>query len=355
MAWFSRPGEIKVGVVGYGGAFNMGRSHLNEMRRAGMKPHAVCEIDADRLKIAEQDFPGIETYDSLEGMLKRSDVNLIVHITPHNLHYPLAAKCLKAGRHVVTEKPFVISTGEADKLIALAEKHDAMVSTYHNRHWDGCVLEAVKQVRRKQVVGELVKVEAHMGGYGMPGQWWRTSKSISGGVLYDWGVHLLEYALQCIEGQIVEVVGFAHTGYWASQMPKDHPWKDDCNEDEASAIVRFDTGAMLYLTISTLRSYQRPGLIEFVGTKGTYEMHHDRYVLRRPAKKRDGKGRLVLEEKTGENPQSKGHLFYRNVARYLCGQEDLVITPQWARRPIHILDLADRSTRTGKAVKAKYG
>ncbi len=139
---FSKPSEIKVGVVGYGGAFNMGKKHLEEMKKAGMKPFAVCEVDPKRLEVAQEDFPGIEQYDNLDEMLKKSDVNLLVHITPHNLHYPLASKCVKAGKHVVTEKPFVINTSEADRLIAQAEKKDVMVSTYHNRHWDGWVLRA---------------------------------------------------------------------------------------------------------------------------------------------------------------------------------------------------------------------
>ena len=71
-----------------------------------------------------------------------------------------------------------------------------------------------------------------MCGYGKPGDWWRTSKSISGGILYDWGVHLLEYALQLIDSEMVEVAGYAKTGFWA----KETKWKDDTNEDEAIAI-----------------------------------------------------------------------------------------------------------------------
>ena len=65
---------VKVGVVGYGGAFNMGRQHLQEMRAAGMVPTAVAELDPARLAVAQQDFPGIETYATLPEMLARSGV-----------------------------------------------------------------------------------------------------------------------------------------------------------------------------------------------------------------------------------------------------------------------------------------
>ncbi|MFW6256273.1 MAG: Gfo/Idh/MocA family protein, partial [Candidatus Sumerlaeota bacterium] len=98
MARFKKASDIKVGVVGYGGAFNMGYAHLNEMQRAGMVPTAVAEIDPSRLEVATKDFPGIATFASLSEMLRKSDVNLVAIITPHNTHAKLALQCLRAGR-----------------------------------------------------------------------------------------------------------------------------------------------------------------------------------------------------------------------------------------------------------------
>ena len=268
MKTFAKPREIKVGVIGYGGAFNMGRLHLQQMKAAGMTPFAVCEIDPARLEVATTEFPGIETYSDLDAMLKRSDVNLITHITPHNLHYPLAVKCVKAGKHVVTEKPFVLNTREADALIKLAAKHKVMVSTYHNRHWDGWMLRAKQQIVDKGAIGDVFKVELHVGSYAMPREWWRTSKSISGGALYDWGVHLLEYALQVVPSEVTEVTGFAHSGYWESRAPANWPWKGDTNEDAATAIVRFKNGAFVNLSVSQLERDPASHFIAFHGTRG---------------------------------------------------------------------------------------
>ncbi|MEM7578115.1 MAG: Gfo/Idh/MocA family oxidoreductase [Planctomycetota bacterium] len=355
MPAFKKPSDIKVGVIGYGGAFNMGRQHLSEMKSAGMTPFAVCELDPERLKVAEEDFPGIETYGSLDAMLKQSDVNLLVHITPHHLHYPLAMKCVKAGKHVVTEKPFVLTTAQADKLIAAAKQKRVTVSTYHNRHWDGWIVRAVREVVDKGIIGDVFRVEAHMdafGGYAMPRDWWRTSRSISGGVLYDWGVHLLEYSLQLIPDPVVEVSGFAKEGYWESVAPKNFPWKGDMNEDEAHAIVRFAGGQMLHLSISMLRSEAdtRKHFLTAVGTKGSYNIGWEGWTTRIANRKHE------LVEKTGKHPKSDGgKIFYRNVADHFTGKDKLVITPQWARRPIHILDLAGKSATRGKALKAKYG
>ena len=342
MKTFKKASDIRVGVVGYGGAFNMGKAHLDEMRRAGMTPVAVAEIDPKRLQAAAADFPGIETYPSIAGMLRKSPVNLVVIITPHNTHAKLALQALNAGRHVVCEKPLAITTAECDRMIDAARKNKVILSTYHNRHWDGCIVEAVRQIR-SGAIGEVIRIEAHMGGYGQPGDWWRTSKSISGGILYDWGVHLLEYSLQILDGQIAEVSGLAKTGHWAPKTA----WKADTNEDEGFAVVRFTNGKWLTLCISHVDSNPKRGVLEITGTLGTYVMNHgDHEVITHE------KGQTVIRK--GANPPGEGWRFYQNVADHLVKGTKLVITAEWARRPIHILDLADRSAARGAAIKANY-
>jgi predicted dehydrogenase len=343
MKKYKQAGDIKVGVVGYGGAFNMGKAHLLEMQQAGMTPVAVAEIDPSRLEVATKEFPGIGTYQSLTEMLKKSDVNLITVITPHNTHAPLALEALRAGRHVVCEKPMAITTAECDAMIAAGQKSGAVLSTYHNRHWDGVIIQAVKNVVQDRLIGDVVRVEAHMGGRWSPGDWWRTSKSISGGILYDWGVHLLEYSLQLINSEIVEVTGFAKRGYWGPQTK----WKNDANEDEGFAVVRFKNGVVLTLLITNLDSNPRRGFLELTGTEGSYVMDWS-------ANEHIKRVGTTLTTTHYSNPKSEGWRFYQNLADHLTKGEKLVITAEWARRPIHILDLANRSAAKNISFKAKY-
>lgn len=343
MAVFDDPSDIKVGVIGYGGAFNMGKSHLEEMKQAGMTPVAACDLDEDRLKVAEQDFPGINTYTSSTEMLEDSGVNLVAIITPHNTHAELALEALQAGCHVVCEKPLAITTKECDEMIAAAEENDLVLSTYHNRHWDGRILEAVDRICNQGVIGDIVRIEAHMGAYGQPGDWWRTSKTISGGILYDWGVHLLEYSLQMLGGSMTEVSGYASSGHWAQKTR----WGEDTNEDEAFAVVRFDNDQLLSLRITNIDSNPPEGQLEITGTEGTYIMS-------------GGYWKTITHEddvevvRQGQNRESEGWRFYQNIANHLAEDERLVITAEWARRPIHILDLADRSAREGHAIETRY-
>ncbi|MFP4379783.1 MAG: Gfo/Idh/MocA family protein [Candidatus Sumerlaeia bacterium] len=343
MARFKKASDIKVGVVGYGGAFNMGFKHLCMARDAGMTPVAVCEIDAERLAVAEKDFPGIETYKDLGEMLKNSAVDLVIIITPHNTHAPLALKCLKAGRHVVVEKPLAIKTSECDAMIREAEKRDLVISTFHNRHWDGCILEALEHIRKGEI-GDVVRIECRMGNYGKPRDWWRSSKSISGGSLYDWGVHLLEYSLQILgDAKIEEVTGFVRKGLWQ----KDSVWKDDANEDEAQAVVRFSGDRLLTLRVSSIEMNNKPGRTEITGAKGAYIMDGQTYEIITHEK-----GQKVIRQ--GRNQADQQEKYYQNVADHLARDKKLIITGEWSRRPIHILDLAYQSADKGKAIKAKY-
>src|SRR4051812_4907021 len=307
MKKFPKPSDIKVGVVGYGGAFNMVKAHLNEMKRAGMTPVAVAEVDPARLAVAQTDFAGIQTYPTLTAMLKNSDVNLLAIITPHNTHAKLGLEALRAGRHVVCEKPMAITTAECDAMIAAAKKSGVIVSTYHNRHWDGCALQAVHDIVEQGAIGDVVRVEAHMGSRGQPGDWWRTSKSISGGILYDWGVHLLEYSLQLVRSEITEVTGFAKRGFWADRTA----WKADANEDEGFAVVRFANGAWVTVMISSLDANPRRGMFEVTGTKASLVLDWGGWELITP----DESGQTTITK--GRHPDSRGDLFYQNIADHL--------------------------------------
>ncbi len=342
MSSIAKPSDVRVAVVGYGGAFNMGRKHLEEAGGAGMVPTAVTDLDAVRLETAKADFPDIETYASVEEMLLKSEANLVIIITPHNTHSAIATQCLKAGRHVVVEKPFALTTAECDKMIAAAEKNDLLLSTYHNRHWDGCILRAL-DVMKNGSLGNLVRMEAHMGSWAPPRDWWRSSRSISGGVLFDWGVHLIEYGLQLADSKIVEVAGFCSNGFWSEKSS----WKEDTIEDEATAVVRFENGVHLVVRISTIDSNPRPGRMEVTGTKGSYIFDGSTWELVKPKKS------SVVREK-GANPEDEHWRYYRNVADHLVSGEPLVIDAQWSRRPVHILDLAVRSAKQGKTLKAKH-
>jgi scyllo-inositol 2-dehydrogenase (NADP+) len=339
----TQPAHIRGAVIGYGGAFNMGRQHLENLRRHGGTPVAVAEIDPARRAVAEADFPGIATFATVTEMLEKGDANLIIIITPHDSHAVLAKQCLAAGKHVIVEKPMGLTTAECDEMIAAAHAQTLMLSTYHNRHWDGCILEAVRQIRDEQVIGPVHRVEALWNSWDPKNPWWRNSMTSSGGILFDWGVHLLEYSLQILQAPIVEVTGFAQTDLFRTI----NPFGEDAIEAEAEAVVRFADDAWLRLNVSAVMHDSREAGIFFHGALGTYHMQMGTWKT------------TTLEDsvqtiRKGQNPPSQGDLYYQNIVQHLSHGEPLVITPEWARRPIHIIDLAMRSARERRALPALH-
>jgi predicted dehydrogenase len=342
MRRFGKPEDIKVAVIGYGGSFNMGRFHLNEVKEAGMTPCAVVDVDPERLKAASADFPGIETFSSVEKMLKDSDADLIVIITPHNTHAQLALQCINAGKHVVVEKPMAITTAECDAMIKAARRKGVALSVYHNRHWDAPILSAMKTIK-EGTIGKVVRVDLRMGEWSKPKDWWRSSKSISGGILYDWGVHLIEYTLQIVNSEIVEVTGFLWSGIWNNRTV----WKSDTNEDDGFVAVRYASGAWSTLAISSIESRPDPTWFKITGTKGACLPGWNTTEIITY----DGDKRITTRV---PNPKPEYWKFYSNIVEHLTKGKQLIITPEWARRTVHILDLACQSAKLRKALKPLY-
>lgn len=147
--------------------------------------------------LAEQKYPGVITYRTLEAMLEDKQVELVVVNTPNYTHYDYAKQALLAGKHVIVEKPFTVTTEQAADLIKLATKQDLVLSVYHNRRYDSDY-RTVKKIVDEGWLGKIVEAEIHFDRYKQelsPKQ----HKEIPGpgtGCLYDLGSHLIDQALQ---------------------------------------------------------------------------------------------------------------------------------------------------------------
>lgn len=159
----------------------------------GFKLYAVLE----RIKnLAQQKFPSIKTYRSLDELLKDDAVDLVIVNTPNATHFEYAKKVLLAGKHVVVEKPFTTEVEEANELIKIANDKNLKLSVYHNRRWDSD-FKTVQKVATENLLGKIVEAEIHYDRFKeelSP----KLHKEIPGpgaGILYDLGSHLIDQAL----------------------------------------------------------------------------------------------------------------------------------------------------------------
>ncbi|MDP6019376.1 MAG: Gfo/Idh/MocA family oxidoreductase, partial [Candidatus Latescibacteria bacterium] len=263
--------QFRCGVVGYGGAFNMGRAHLSSMQKnPGMVAAGVCELDDSRRRVAEEDFPGISTYGSVGTMLRHADLDLVSIITPHNTHAKLAIQCLEARVGVVVEKPMAITSKEVKSMMAMARRRKVMLSTFHNRRWDGDFMLLRDLIHKEKLIGKVFRVEAGSGGYGKARDWWRADKKISGGAIYDWGAHFTDWTLDLVREKVDWVSGY---------QVKNSDWRGYTNEDHTEYTLRFEGGCLATITVSTLSLSGRPKW-RILGHRGSIEPVDGKFLVK---------------------------------------------------------------------------
>jgi len=139
----------------------------------------------------------LRSFDSLLEL--GEDLDLVVISTPPDTHFPLALASLKAGKHVVVEKPLCTSSQQAEELERVAKESGRVLAAFQNRRFDSDFL-TVKDLVASQVLGELVEYEAHYDRFRPAlkdgGNTWKEAGDLPGtGLLYDLGSHLIDQAL----------------------------------------------------------------------------------------------------------------------------------------------------------------
>lgn len=183
---------IRVGLIGYGYA---GKTFHAPLIGAtpGMRLVAVASRDASRV---HADLPGMRVHHTPAGLIADDGIDVVVIATPNDTHAPLAAEALRAGRHVVIDKPMALDLAEARALLMLAEASAGQLSVFHNRRWDSDYL-AVKQAIDDGLIGDVVHFESHIDRYRPTVRdRWRESAVRGAGIWYDLGPHLVDQALQ---------------------------------------------------------------------------------------------------------------------------------------------------------------
>lgn len=183
---------LRVGIIGYGYATKVFHAPLIASV-PGLRLTAISSSDAAKVRA---DWPDLEVCESPQALLQRADIDLVVVPTPNDTHFPLAREALRAGKHVVVDKPFTITTDEARQLVRLAKDSQRILSVFHNRRWDGDFL-TLKDVVAAGRLGRITRVESHFDRFRpMVRDRWREKAGPGSGVWMDLGSHLLDQALQ---------------------------------------------------------------------------------------------------------------------------------------------------------------
>jgi len=190
----------KVAIVGFGG---MGNHHFDSIKNScSLEPIGAYDIKKDRMDLAVQ--KGLKGYSSFEEILNDKDVDIVLIATPNDLHKNMAIKAMESGKHVICEKPVTLNSTELEEIIACAKRTGKIFTVNQNRRWDEDYLIA-KKIYEENICGDIFSIESRVhGSRGIPGDW-RGKKQHGGGMLLDWGVHILDQLLMMIPEKVKTV------------------------------------------------------------------------------------------------------------------------------------------------------
>jgi predicted dehydrogenase len=346
---------LGLGIVGYGPYGGMGLYHGLATRAVpGLELVAACDGDAGRRKAAEDEFPGIRSYASAADLGADDDVELVVVATPPNSHFELALSLLRAGKHVALEKPMCLNLKDADALLEAARSSGRMLTVHQSRRWDPD-FQTVRRYIERGELGEVFNVETFVGGFEHPCRAWHSEVSVSGGAVYDWGSHHLDWILLLMGAFPVTLTATGHK----------RVWHDITNLDQVRVRLGFEDGREAEFLQSDLAGFRRPKFY-VQGTAGTIVGSYRQVVFERlepglgyvsehahhaeaPADLRLARyeaGYGVVESTLPPvAPERFG--FHRNLADHLLLGEPLAVSPQSARQVVALLEAAQQSTDRG--------
>lgn len=189
---------VRVGIIGYG---YMGHWHYNRIGQIeGIEVTAVCDVA--QAPLTEAAGQGLKVYEDRAQFMADPELDLIVITTPNQFHADYAVEAMKAGKNVICEKPVSMNVAELDRMIEASERTGMLFTVHQNRRWDVDFL-SVKQVLESGAIGKPVTIESRVHGERGVVFGWRADPAYGGGMLLDWGVHLIDQILLLAQGEKV--------------------------------------------------------------------------------------------------------------------------------------------------------
>ena len=339
-------------VIGYGG---MGSWHT---RRAdgsdAVDLIGIYDIAEDKRVKAEDN--GIYAFGSLEEVLSDKRVDLVTVAIPNDSHEEVAIKCMAAGKNVISEKPVTLSVASLERMIEASKKYGVKFSVHQNRRWDVDFI-AVRDLKENGAIGEVFDIESRIhGSRGIPSDW-RCEKKHGGGMLYDWGVHLIDQILMIWKDEKLTSVSCRFDNITTKEV-----------DDGFRLELLFANGARAYIEVETYNFIQMPRF--FVrGKKGSAMITdwrepckvvecfawHENDVLPVPTaagltKTMAPRDDITTKTYTVEIPKSDVHDYYRNFCKAIEGKEEQIVTHAQMLRVMKVIEASFESVKKGTPI-----
>ncbi len=345
---------IKMGILGFGG---MGNWHANNAPKvAGVEMVSVHDIDKQRLEDGRK--MGFKAFESRQAFLADEDINFVLIATPNHVHKEYAIEALRAGKNVMCEKPVTLSVAELDEIITVAEETGKLFTVHQNRRWDKDY-QVMRKVIENKMIGKVYSIESRV--YGNNGQiyGWRTKPEFGGGMVLDWGVHLLDhFTFMFPDKKIVSVYTQLHSVI------------NEEVDDFFKVELRFEDGLSAHVEVGTFGLLKMPRWYAYgdLGTMIIDDFSGESGNIKVLKHRIDDMGKVIIDTPAGPTrtmaPQPEDCFqmvdlpkvekdwtsLYMNLVATLKGEEKLIVTPQTVRRTMLLIEAVFESARLGKSV-----
>ncbi len=346
---------LKVGVIGVGG---IAGTHFPGWRES---PHAEVIALSDLVPETLQrvgEAQGVELlYDKGENLIANKDIDIVDICTPNMYHTPLAVAALKAGKHVLCEKPLAPTPKDIQKMIAARDESGKLLMTAQHFRYQGTA-QALKAELDKGIVGDVYHARSWMlrrsAAPTRPG--FILKKHSGGGPCIDIGVHILDLTLWMMgHPKPVSVVGvtqdkLAHQpgafSNWGGPIPREFDV-----EEFAAAFVHFENGATLVLEVSWLLHHKTQGedmQMWLYGDKGGAHWPSNELLFSNNETRQ--LMNMQLQNAAGGEPHARECIAF---AEAIVNKAPSPVPAEQSLDVIAILDGLYRSAKTGKQVTLK--
>ena len=340
-----------VTVIGFGG---QGGWHANHALNSDVVSLlGIYDIDEKKNELARQ--KGIHAYSSLDEAIADPKCDIVVVATPNDVHKDIVVKALLAGKNVVCEKPVAMSVDVLDEMLDAARKSGKLFTVHQNRRWDVDFL-AMKNIIAEGDIGEVIRIESRIhGSRGIPSDW-RCHKQYGGGMILDWGVHLIDQMLQLIPEKIKKV-SCDITNITTDEV-----------DDGFRLNLYFESGKTALVEVGTFNFIAMPrfymqcksGSAKIEDWRRNAEVAkclawHESDVV--PVQTAAGitktmapRDEITLKTYEADRPVSDVHDFYRNLVKAIDGTEEQLITHAQIRRVLSVMEACFKSAELGAPV-----
>ena len=339
-------------VIGYGGQGGWHADHA--LKSDVVTLRGIYDIKQERMDLAKS--RGISTYDSFEAVLADDQIDILVCATPNDVHKDIVIRALESGKNVVCEKPVALSVEDFDDMCAAAKKAGKLFTVHQNRRWDVDYL-AIKSLIESGEIGETINIESRVhGSRGIPSDW-RCHKPYGGGMILDWGVHLIDQMLQLIPEKIVRIY-----------CENTHITTDEV-DDGFHLMMTFASGKRATVEVGTYNFIYMPRF--YMQCRNGSAMIEDWQKCCKVAKLKAWNEKEVVPVQTAAGitktmaprdeitldsyeiarPKSDVHDFYRNLVKAIDGVEPQLIKLEEVRRVLLVMEGCFRSVEEAKALE----